>query len=59
MKTKEKNEIIKSNDNEKQHYQEIKDFSLSYNKILNSSNNNKIDEKLFNMVNIDIENLFE
>ena len=40
-------------------FQEIKDFSLSYNKILNSSNKNKIDEKLFNMVNIDIENLFE
>ncbi len=40
-------------------FQEIKEFSLSYNKILNSSNKNKIDEKLFNMVNIDIENLFE
>ena len=40
-------------------YQENNDFIISYNKIIELKNKNKIEEKLYNMVNLEISNLFE
>jgi hypothetical protein len=39
-------------------YQENNDFIISYNKIIELKNKNKIEEKLYNMINLEIDNLF-
>ncbi len=39
-------------------YQEYNDFIISYNKIIELKDKNKIEEKLYNMINLEIDNLF-